>query len=142
MSQSSATRVRVLGRRVRVLIVDDHPQIRKIVRSTLQLHPDFEVCGEAENGAEAVKEAKKLKPDVVVLDVTMPVMNGFEAAREIRTSVPEAAIVILSQNADQRFVEEASRIGVRAYVAKTKAGEALVKAVEAALLGEEFVLVE
>jgi two-component system nitrate/nitrite response regulator NarL len=142
MGQTGAIRIKDLGRRMRVLIVDDHPQIRRIVRSTLQLHPEFEVCGEAENGAEAVKEAKKLKPDVVVLDVTMPVMNGFEAAREIRKSVPESAIVILSQNSDERFVEEARRIGVRAYVSKTKAGEALVKAVEAALLGEDFVLVE
>jgi DNA-binding NarL/FixJ family response regulator len=135
-------RVKDLGRRVRVLIVDDHPEIRKIVRSTLQLHPDFEVCGEAENGAEAIEQAKKLKPDVVVLDVTMPVMNGFEAAREIRARVPESAIVILSQYADERFVEEARKVGVRAYVAKSKAGEALVKAAEAALLGEDFVLVD
>ncbi len=95
-----------------------------------------------ENGLEAVEEAKKLKPDVVVLNVSMPVLNGFEAAREIKKTVPESAIVILSQNADKRFVEEAKKIGVRAYVAKSKAGEALVKAVEAAVLGEDFVLVD
>jgi DNA-binding NarL/FixJ family response regulator len=81
-----------------------------------------------------------LKPDVVVLNVTMPVLNGFEAARKIKESVPESAIVILSSNADQRFVEEAKKIGVRAYVAKTKAGEALVKAIEAAVRGEDFVV--
>ena len=130
------------GRKVRVLIADDHSIIRRIVRSTLQANPRFEVCGEAENGAEAIEEAKKLKPDVVVLDVSMPVLNGFEAAREIKKTLPSSAIVILSQNADRRFVEEAKKIGVRAYVAKTKAGEALVKAVEGAALGDDFLLVD
>ena len=72
-----------MDRRVRVLIADDHPVIRRMVRSVLQVHPNFEVCGEAMDGAQAVEEAKKVKPDVVVLNVTMPVMNGFEAAREI-----------------------------------------------------------
>jgi DNA-binding NarL/FixJ family response regulator len=91
---------------------------------------------------EHEEEAKKLKPDVVVLNVTMPVLNGFEAAREIKTILPEAAIVILSSHADVEFVEEAKKIGVRAYVAKTKAAEALVKAVESAVKGEDFVLIE
>ena len=113
-----------------------------MVRSTLQQHPKFEVCGEAADGAQAVEEAKKLKPDVVVLNVSMPVLNGFEAAREIRATLPKSAIVILSSHADERFVREAKEIGVRAYVAKTKAGEALVQAVEAAVLGEDFVLVK
>lgn len=114
--------------------------IRRAVRSTLQDHTHFEVCGEAADGAEAVEAAKKLKPDVVVLNITMPVMNGFEAARKIKENVPHSAIVILSSNADRRFVEEAKKIGVRAYVAKTKAGEALVNAVEAAVRGEDFVV--
>jgi DNA-binding NarL/FixJ family response regulator len=142
MAQAAGTRIKDLGRKLRILIADDHPVIRRVVRSTLQRQPHFEVCGEVENGLEAIEEAKKLKPDVVVLNVSMPVLNGFEAAREIKKIVPESAIVILSQNADKRFVEEAKKIGVRAYVAKSKAGEALVKAVEAAALGEDFVLVE
>jgi two-component system, NarL family, nitrate/nitrite response regulator NarL len=142
MSPSAGVRIKQLGRRVRILIADDHPVIRKMVRSTLQGHPHFEVCGEATDGAQAIEEAQKLKPDVVVLNVSMPVLNGFEAAREIRTSLPESAIVILSSNADKRFVAEAKKIGVRAYVAKTKAGEALVNAVEAAVMGEDFFLVE
>jgi DNA-binding NarL/FixJ family response regulator len=142
MGHSMGTQARQYPQKVRILIADDHPVIRKIVRSTLQAHPHFEVCGEAMNGAQAIEEAKKLKPDVVVLNITMPVLNGFEAAREIKTILPQSAIVILSSNADQRFIEEAKKIGVRAYVAKTKAGEALVKAVEAAVIGEDFVLIE
>src|SRR6202161_1821975 len=119
------------GRKVRVLIADDHSIIRRIVRSTLKANPRFEVCGEAENGAEAIEEAKKLKPDVIVLDVSMPVLNGFEAAREITPILPTTAIVILSSSTDRRFIEEAKKVGARAYVAKTKAGEDLVKAIEA-----------
>jgi DNA-binding NarL/FixJ family response regulator len=125
---------------MRILIADDHPMIHRAVRSTLQDYAHFEVCGEAVDGAEAVEAAKKLKPDVVVLNVTMPVMNGFEAARKIKQTVPQPAIVILSSNADKRFVEEARKVGVRAYVAKTKAGESLVKAIEAAVKGEDFVV--
>jgi DNA-binding NarL/FixJ family response regulator len=140
MPKPSGVSVKQLCRKVRILIADDHPVIRKAVRATLQVHPHFEVCGEAMDGAQAVEETKKLKPDVVVLNVTMPVMNGFEAARRIRTIKPESAIVILSSDADQRFVDEAKKLGVRAYVAKTKAGEALIKAVEAAIRGEDFVV--
>lgn len=102
----------------------------------------FEVCGEATDGAEAVQAAKLLKPDVVVLDVTMPVLNGFEVAREIRSTLPETAIVILSGNADKVFIEQAKKIGIRCYVAKTKAGESLVKAIDAAVQGGEFVVVD
>jgi two-component system nitrate/nitrite response regulator NarL len=142
MSVSGLTTVSQIDRTVRILIADDQPSIRRVVRSTLQQHPHFEICGEAVNGAEAIVEAKRLKPDVVVLNVSMPVMNGLEAAREIKTILPESAIVILSQNADRHFIEEAKTLGVRAYVAKSKAGESLVKAVEAAVLGEDFFFVE
>jgi len=78
----------------------------------------------------------------VVLNVTMPILNGFQAAREIKKIMPESAIVILSLDANKRFVEEAKKIGVKVYIAKTRAGEALIKAVEAAVLGEDFVLVD
>ena len=108
----------------------------------LEVHPNFEVCGEAMDGAQAVEEAKKVKPDVVVLNVTMPVMNGFEAAREIKAILPQSAIVILSQKADLEFIELAKKIGIRAYVAKSRAGEALVQVVEAAVMGEDFILID
>jgi len=144
LSMLSATGVSVkeVDRRVRILIADDYPAIRKSVRYTLEEYPRFEVCGEAEDGAEAIEKAHRLKPDVVILNVSMPVLNGFEAAREIKASLPETAIVILSSHADQRFIEEAKKIGVRAYVAKTEAGKTLVKAIEAALKGDDFVLME
>jgi two-component system, NarL family, response regulator NreC len=116
-------------RRLRILLADDHPVIRKKVRAVLESYPRFEVCGEATDGGKAIEEAIRLKPDVVVLNVTMPVLNGFEAAREIKTKLPQSAIVILSTHADEHFVEEAKKAGARAYVAKTKIGEALIKAI-------------
>ena len=144
MSSTAGTKVKQkqIDRRVRILIADDYPAIRASVRFTLEEHPRFEVCGEAEDGAKAIEEAKRLKPDVVVLNVSMPVLNGFAAAREIKTSLPETAIVILSADADERFVEEARRIGARAYVAKTELGKALIKAIETAVQGGDFVLME
>lgn len=127
---------------IRVVVADDHSVVRRMVCSTLQQHPHFEVCGEAENGAEAIEEVKRVRPDVVVLNVTMPLVNGFQAAREIRKQVPETAIVILSSHADKHFVAEAKRIGVRVYVPKSKMAEALVKALEAAVNGDELILLE
>ncbi len=127
---------------IRVVVADDHPVIRRMVRSVLEQHPHFEVCGEAENGAEAIEEVKRVKPDVVVLNVTMPLINGFQAAREIKTHVPETAIVILSSHADKHFIAEAREIGVRAYVPKSKIGEALIKALQAAVKGDDFVVLK
>ncbi len=142
MTHAVGAKMKATDRSVRILIADDQPIIRTMVRSTLEKIPHFEVCAEAVDGAEAIEEAQRLKPDVVVLNVTMPVLNGFDAAREIKATLPGTAIVILSSHADQRFVAAAKKIGVRPYVAKSKVGEALVKAIEAAVKGDDFVLVE
>ena len=83
-----------------------------------------------------------MKPDVVILNITMPVLNELEAAREITAQLPESAIVILSTHADERLIDEAKRIGARAYIAKSKVGEALVKAVESAIAGGDFILID
>ena len=80
--------------------------------------------------------------DVVVLNVSMPILNGLAAGHKIKAEFPETAIVILSSNADKHFVEEAKKIGARAYVAKTKAAEALVIAIERAIINREFVLID
>lgn len=127
-------------RSIRVLIADDHPIIRELVRTTLEKEPHFCICCEVENGAQAVEKAKELKPDVVVLNVTMPVMNGFDAARKIKAEVPDTAIVILSNNIDKGFLEIAQKIGVRAYVAKSKMAQCLVNTVEAAVQGDGFMV--
>src|SRR5450432_3623150 len=127
--------------RIRILIADDQPIIRKQVRSILEEHPGFEVCGEVQDGARAIEESQRLKPDVLILNISMPVLNGLEAARQIKVKLPDLAIVILSSNADKHFVEEAKKVGARCYVAKDKAGRSLVNAVKAAVTSDEFVLV-
>ena len=106
MNRASAE-VKPVSRRIRVLLADDHATIRKRVRSILEQHPRFEVIGEAPDGAKAIEQAQRLEPDVVVLNVNMPVLNGLEAAREIKAKLPQLAIVILSVNADKRLIEEA-----------------------------------
>lgn len=129
-------------RKLRILLADDHPVIMKKVRAVLETNPLFDVCGEATDGGKAVEEALRLRPDVVVLNVSMPVLSGFDAARKITAELPESAIVILSSNADKHFVEEAKKAGARAYVAKTQIGEALISAICEAVESEGFVLLK
>lgn len=142
MPPSSNASVKPAERKVRIVIADDHPVIRRTVRAILDAHPRLEVIAEAVDGRKAVEEAEKLRPDVVVLNVSMPELNGLDAAREIKLKVPESAIVILSSHADSRLIEDAKRIGARAYVAKTKAGKDLVKAVLAAVTSGDFILMD
>jgi DNA-binding NarL/FixJ family response regulator len=130
------------NRPVKIVVADGHPVIRKMVTQTLKENPRFEVIAEAKDGLEAIEKVVALKPDAVVLNVILPVLNGFDAARRIRKSSPEVAIVVLSTNADRQFIEEARKIGVRAYVPKSEAAIALVKAVEAAIGNDEFFVVE
>jgi DNA-binding NarL/FixJ family response regulator len=141
LTLSSIRTLRTLSpiRTLRVLIVDDQPMILKRVRSILAEQTDFEICGEAHDGAKAIEEAQRLEPDVVILNVSMPVMNGFAAARLIKAKLPSTAIVILSSEADKHFVAEAKKVGASAYVCKTKADDSLVKAIEAAVIGSEFI---
>jgi DNA-binding NarL/FixJ family response regulator len=129
-------------RRIRVVIADDHPLVRRMVSMTLLQYTHIDVVVEATDGVHAVEEAKKSKPDVVILNISMPRMNGFEAAREIKKQVPESAIVILSTHADKHFIEIAKKIGVRVYISKTQVGDSLVHAVEAALNDEDCVVME
>ena len=129
-------------RRIRVIVADDHPLVRRMVSTTFLQHAHIEVVAEAKDGLEAVEEAKESKPDVVVLNISMPRLNGFQAAQEIKKHVPETAIVILSTHADKHFVEVAKKIGVRVYISKTQVGDLLVKAVEAAVKGEDFIVMD
>jgi DNA-binding NarL/FixJ family response regulator len=139
---SATSPLKAAERKFRILIADDHPLIRKTVRAVLEDDPRFEVCAEVIDGAAAIKETNRLKPDVVVLNVVMPVLNGLEAAKVIKSKVPESVIVILSSDADEEFVKQAMRAGAHAYVSKSRAGDALIQAIESALQGGEFVFVK
>ena len=103
-----------------ILIVDDNRTVRKCVHQILEREPDLSVCGEAENGREAVQMARDLHPDVVILDLAMPVMNGLEAARLIHGSSPEISVILYSNHSDIFSDAEARSAGISAMVSKSE----------------------
>jgi DNA-binding NarL/FixJ family response regulator len=127
-----------IGSPVRILIADDQPGIRKRVCLTLAGRVGLEVCDEAADGREAVEKAQESHPDLIILDITMPVMNGLEAARKIRKILPDTPILILTMHKSKQLLEEAQKIGVRGYVVKAEAGQNLVAAVKAIQQSQTF----
>ena len=117
--------------RVRVLIVDDHEVVRRGLRIMIEPHPGWEVCGEAMTGREAVEKAKKLEPDVIVMDLAMPELNGLEATRQILKAAPRTEVLILTAHESEELVREVLDAGAHGYVLKSAAGRDLVDAVEA-----------
>ena len=112
----------------RVLIVDDHAFIRRGVQTILHPFPEWEFCGEAENGKEAIRKADELKPEVIIMDISMPGLNGIEATRAIRKNQPTAKIVLLTLHDSSELLRIAFRAGARGYLLKTDAEQELVKA--------------
>ena len=123
---------------IRVLVVEDSAPFRQFIHSTLAKRSDLQIICEVADGREAVQKAKVLKPDLILLDIGLPTLNGIEAARQIRKLAPESKIVFVSQESSADVVEEAFRLGALGYVAKTDAGSDLLPAVSAALRGERF----
>jgi DNA-binding NarL/FixJ family response regulator len=123
---------------VRILLADDHAMLRDGVRMVLEAHPGFEVVGTADNGVEAVALAHSLHPDIAVLDVAMPVLNGLDATREIRAGCPGTEIVILSMHEGEDYLREALRAGAAGYVLKRAAAKELVGAIQAVQRGESY----
>src|SRR6266404_5676088 len=116
---------------VRILVADDHEIVRRGLRALLDDQPNWEVVGEAVSGREAVDKAKQLMPDVAVIDITMPELNGFEATRQILKAAPQTEVLILTMHESEQIVREVLDAGARGYVLKSDAGRDLVAAVEA-----------
>jgi DNA-binding NarL/FixJ family response regulator len=112
----------------RVLIVDDHAFIRRGVQTILHPFPEWELCGEADNGNDAIRMAEELKPEVIIMDLSMPGLNGIEATRAIRKAQPGVKIVLLTLHESAELVRSAFRAGARGYLLKTDAEQELVKA--------------
>ena len=124
---------------IRVLVVEDFAPFRQFILSTLASRRDLQVIGEVSDGLEAVQKAVELQPDLVLLDIGLPSLNGIEAARQIRKLLPESEIIFLTQESSAEVMQEAFSLGARGYIVKTKAGSELLTAVEAGLLGKTFV---
>ena len=124
--------------RIRVLLADDHETVRQGLRMLIEAQPDMEVVGEAGNGRTAVERAKALRPGVVVMDVSMPDMNGLGATRALHECLPDAAIVALTRYSDDAYVHELLGAGAIAYVLKQSASTELLRAIRAAASGREY----
>lgn len=124
--------------RLRILIGDDHTLMRHGVRKIIEERADWEVVAEASNGREAVNEAVAHSPDVVLLDVGMPQLNGIEATRQIVKRLPHARVLILSMHSDEAYVSQSMRAGAAGYLLKDSAGEDLVRAIAAVAAGKSF----
>ena len=115
---------------LRILIVDDHAVVRRGVRSLLESQPGWEISGEATNGREAVALAKRLQPDVVVMDLSLPELNGLDASRQILKESPRSEILVLTMHHSEELAREVLQAGARGYVLKSDADQSLIAAVE------------
>ncbi|MBI2928670.1 MAG: response regulator transcription factor [Verrucomicrobia bacterium] len=115
---------------MRVLVADDHEMVRRGLRAVVENQPGWLLCGEATTGREAVERALELKPDVVVMDLSMPELHGLEATRRIRRELPQTEVLILTMHDSERLVREVLAVGAKGFVLKSDAGHVLVRALE------------
>ncbi len=128
-----------MGKKKTVLIVDDHPLFREGVKSLLARHSGFEVIGEAGSGSEGLRAAKSLRPDLVMMDISLPDQSGIEITRKIRGLLPETRVIVLSVHTKIDYITEAFRHGATGYVVKESATEKLLECIEAVSSGEYFI---
>lgn len=127
-----------MSKELRILLADDHDIILRGLRSLLEMQPGWTVCGEAGNGRAAAALARDLRPDIVIMDLKMPQMNGLEATQAVRKACPAAQVLILSMYESEQYVRDVLAAGARGYVMKSDAGHELVEAVRALAAGQPF----
>jgi DNA-binding NarL/FixJ family response regulator len=123
---------------LKVLLIDDHPMFREGLRSLLEKSCDYQIVGQANNGADAIDLAGSLKPDIIVMDISMPGLSGLEATRQIKAFYPAIQIIILSRHADNIYVDQALKAGACGYVHKDAAYDELMLAMNAASKGKNY----
>jgi two-component system nitrate/nitrite response regulator NarL len=124
--------------KISLLLVDDHPVVREGIRSYFSASPRMEVIGEAANGEEAIAQARQLRPDIVLMDINMPVMNGLEATEQLRARMPSVRVVILTVHDSKEYVSQIARVGAHGYVLKDASPEHLIDAIESVYQGKKF----
>ena len=125
-------------RKIRVVLADDHTVVRQGLRALLAAEEDIEIVGEAENGRQALQLVKKLLPDIVVMDIAMPVLNGIEATRQITRYIPSVKVLVLSTYSNDEYVEQLTEAGAAGYLVKQTAANDLLKAIREAFKGNAF----
>jgi two-component system nitrate/nitrite response regulator NarL len=123
---------------LRILVVDDHDVVRHGVRLILRRNPDWEICGEAENGIEAVEKARQLNPDLIILDVSMPGKDGLEVATELHAGGFASKVLVLTMHESKELAGAVKRVGAKGYVIKSHAARDLMKAIETIVDGGDF----
>lgn len=123
---------------MKLLIADDHETVREGLRRVLELKAGLTVCGEARNGREAIAKAKELEPDLVIMDFTMPELNGMEATRQIRKELPETQVLILTMHESEELAREVAAVGARGYVLKSQGSKAILEAIQAIGAGKPY----
>lgn len=124
--------------RITVLLADDHTVVREGLRALLEKEADLEVVGEAETGRQAVDLARQLHPAVVVMDIAMPLLNGLEAARQLRRAAPHTKVLILSAHSDDEYVEQVTEVGAAGFLIKQSSGRLLARAIREVQQGNVF----
>jgi DNA-binding NarL/FixJ family response regulator len=127
-----------MARVLKIVIVDDHEIVRKGLRATLAVHPDWEIAGEASNGREALAVVESTQPDVVIMDISMPELNGLETTRQLLKSAPRTRVLILSLHESEQLIREVLAVGARGYLLKSDATRLLVAAIEAVAEGGTY----
>lgn len=127
-----------MARPIRILLADDHAILRDGIRALLSDVADLQVVGEAENGRQAVEQARTLRPDIVIMDIGMPLLSGLEATKQIRREVPEARVLILTMHRNDEYLAQVLAAGASGYVLKDVAGRELVLAIRQVARGEPF----
>jgi len=122
----------------KVLLVDDHAVVRDGIRARFEAHPDFEVVGEAVNGRDAIIKAGELKPDIVLMDISMPVMNGMDAARQIRNDYPDMKVIILTMHEHKEYIQGVIRCGAHGYIVKDVSSQEMLNAIKTVIGGETY----
>ena len=131
-------KVHMIDKSIRIFLADDHTIVRQGLAKLLEAEPGFEVIGEAEEGRKAVNSVQKLLPDVVIMDIAMPMLNGIEATRQIKKMLPQIKIIILSMHSHDRYISGLIGLGAWGYLLKDASGGEIVKAVKAAVKDDVY----